>query len=187
MGKLSILRASILIILPALVLGGSGRADTKAAAPPPAAAEPPIDPQAKDALTRMSDFFKSLPVFSVREDIAREQVINSDLKVDKLSTADVMVRRPNGMKIVVVGDDGTAHSIFYDSKMLSVFMPNHNYYAQADAPPTLGAAMDMAESRYGIEFPASDVLRMAAGDDFTKDLTAAGFGVTQPQKVQQGK
>ena len=123
----------------------------------------------------MSDFFKSLPVFSIREDITREQVINSDLKVEKLSTADVVVRRPNGMKAEVVGDDGKAHSIFYDGKTLSIFLPNHNYYSQADAPATLGAAMDMAESQYGIEFPTSDVLRMSAGDDFTKDLTAAGL------------
>src|SRR5580704_14787002 len=175
MGKLSILRASILI-LPALVLGGgSGHADTRAAAAPATAAEAPVDPQAKDALTRMSDFFKSLSSFSIREDITREQVINSDLKVEKLSTADVVVRRPTGLKVEVVGDDGKAHSLFYDGKTLSVFMPDHNYYAQAAAPPTLGPAMDMAESQYGIEFPTSDVLRMAAGDDFTKELTAAGF------------
>lgn len=123
MGKLSILRASILI-LPALVLGGgSGRADTKATAPPPAAGDSPIDPQAKDALTRMSEFFKSLSAFSIREDITREQVIDGDLKVEKASTADVVARRPNGLKAEVVGDDGKAHSIFYDGKTLSIFMP----------------------------------------------------------------
>jgi hypothetical protein len=174
MRKPSILRASILILPILVVSAGSGRAET-AAAPSPAAKTPAIDPQAKEALTRMGDFFKSLPAFAVHEDITREQVIDSDLKVQKSSSAEVVVRRPNGLKAEVLADDAKAHAMYFDGKKLSVFLPVHNYYAQADAPGTLGPAMDMAESRYGIEFPTSDLLRMASGEDFTRDLTAAGL------------
>jgi hypothetical protein len=183
MRRWSNVRAAILI-LPALVLGAaSSRAETKSAEGTPASGtsgkgtpgEEKIEPQAKDALTRMSDLLKSLPVFSLHEDITREQVINNDLKVEKHSTADTTVRRPDHMKTVVVADDDKSHSLFFDGKTFTVLMPGQNYYAQMDAPGPIGTALDTAQARYGVELPAQDFLQMATGDEFTKDLSAAGF------------
>jgi hypothetical protein len=173
MGTWSQLRASILI--PAILLGGGlGGGSSLAAtqkAPDPG---PAIEAQAKDALSRMGEAFKALTEFGVHQEITREQVINGDLKVQKSSTADILVRRPDRLKADVVGDDDKNHSVFYDGKTLTVYVPGKKYYAQAPAPNTLAATIDLAESNYGIEFPTPDLLRMASGEHFSEGLTAAG-------------
>jgi hypothetical protein len=171
-------RAAILI-LPALALGAaSSRAEStqnKSGTGKTPGNEEAVDPQAKDALTRMSEFYQSLPVFSLHEEMTREQVINGDLKVQKHSSADVTVLRPDHLKAVVVADDDRSHSFFFDGRTFTVYMPMQNYYAQLETPGPIAAALDTVESRYGLEFPTPDFLQMTSGDEFTRDLTAAGF------------
>lgn len=165
------------LVAPVLVLGVSpGRAATQpATSPAPKAAAPAIAPEAKDALTRMGEFLKSLQTFSLHQDIIREQVINGDLKVQKTSTADVSVRQPSDLKSEVHGDDDKNHTLFFDGKVLTFYVPDTKYYAQMDAPGTTDQALEAAEARYGLEFPTRDLLFMSSTDDLTKDLTAAGF------------
>jgi hypothetical protein len=169
-----------ILILPALALAAlssapvSSVAATKAAAAP-VAKEADIDPQALDALKRMSDFYGSLSEFGLHEEITREQVINGDLKVQKNSTAEVLARRPDHLKAVVVADDDKSHAFYFDGKTFTLYMPAKNYFAQADLPGTTIAALDTVESRYGVEFPTPDFLHMASGEDFTHGLSAAGF------------
>jgi hypothetical protein len=54
-------------------------------------------------------------------------------------------------------------------------MPVQNYYAQLETSGPIAAALDPVESRYGVEFPTPDFLQMTSGDEFSRDLTAAGF------------
>jgi hypothetical protein len=165
------------LVAPVLVLRASpGRAATQPATPPAAkAAAPAIAPEAKAALTHMSEFLKSLQTFSLHQDIVREQVINGDLKVQKSSTADVSIRQPSDLKSEVHGDDDKNHTMFFDGKVLTFYVPETKYYAQMDAPGTTDQALEAAETRYGLEFPTRDLLWMSSTDDLTKDLTAAGF------------
>jgi hypothetical protein len=181
MDRGSKVRASALLAALGVIgaISVSGRAAPESSSPSKpssasaAAPEPAIQPQAREALVRMEAYFKSLPGFRVHEDVTREQVINGDLKVQKTSTADILVRRPDGLRADVIGDDDKSHEIFFDGTKLTVYMPTKKYYVQMDAPGTLAAALDEA-SRYGVEFPTADFLRMASGEDFTKSVTAAG-------------
>jgi hypothetical protein len=167
-------RASILVCPVLLLSGAAGHAATQGATPA-SKQESAVDPQARDALKRMSEYFKSLPGFSAHEEVTREQVINGDLKVQKASTADILVRRPDHLKAVVVGDEDKSYSTYFDGKTLTLVLPTPNYYAQMDAPGNIGAAIDKAESEYGVEFPAPNFLRLISGTDFASSLTAAGY------------
>jgi hypothetical protein len=153
---------------------GAGRAATEAAPQQPAR-ESAIDPRARDALTRMGERLRSLSVFAIDQNVTREQVINGDLKVQKSSFAHVIVQRPDHFKADVMGDDGKNNTIYFDGKVLTLFMHPQNYYAQMDAPGPSVTALDKAEAQYGVEFPGSDFLRMASGEDFADKLTAAGY------------
>ncbi len=173
-------RAAILI-LPAIAVGG---ASARAASRDPKEAndasnkttgEPAVDPQARDALTRMSEFYKAVPAFALYEDVIHEQVINSDLKVQKHSTAEVTVRQPDRLKAVIVADDDKSHTLYFDGKTFTVFMEGHNYYAQMDAPGSTTAALDKAQAEYGIELPTASFLTLVANNELANDLTAAGF------------
>jgi hypothetical protein len=169
----STVRTPILVTTALALCAGVSQAATQATPTQPVG-ESAVDPGAKDALTRMGARLKSLSVFAIDESITREQVINGDLKVQKSSSAHVLVHRPDGLKADVSGDDGKSHSIFFDGKTMTVYMPRQSYYAQMDAPGPVGAAMDKAEDAYGVDFPASDFLRMASGEDLSDKLTAAG-------------
>lgn len=164
-----------LLLLPALLVGPVTMAATQPSRNPPAAGEPAIQPQARDALVRTGQAVASLSTFSVHEEITRDQVINGDLEVQKSSVADVTVRRPDRLRSDVVSDEADrSHSTYYDGKTLTIFHPATKYYAQMDAPGTIGATIEKAESQFGIEFPLADLLRMASADELAADLTAAG-------------
>jgi hypothetical protein len=47
---------------------------------------------------------------------------------------------------------------WYDGKALTVYCKTNNTYGTVPAPPTLGAALDMARNKYGVEAPASDLV-----------------------------
>ena len=173
-------RAAILI-LPAIAAGGASAHAASHSAKETTdtgkktTAEPAIDPRAWDALTRMSEFYKTVPAFSLHEDVIHEQVINSDLKVQKHSTAEVTVRQPDRLKAVVVADDDKSHTLYFDGKTFTVFMAGHDYYAQMDAPGTTLDALDKAQAQYGVELPTASFLGLAANNELANDLTAAGF------------
>jgi hypothetical protein len=168
-----------MLLLPAVLIGMTGSSIVTAATPPgpPSTAEPAIAPQARDALVRMTDYLRSLESFSVHEDITRDQVINGDLKVQKSGTAEVLIaRKPDRARADLVWDDeDRSRSVFYDGKTLTEFFPAKNFYAQMSAPGTLRETVEMAQVRYGVEFPLADFLRAASGGDLTRDLVGAGY------------
>ena len=173
-------RAAILI-LPAIAAGGASAHAASHSAKETTdtgkktTAEPAVDPQARDALTRMSEFYKTVPAFALHEDVIHEQVINSDLKVQKHKTAEVTVRQPDRLKAVVVADDDKSHTLYFDGKTFTVYMAPHNYYAQMDAPGTTIDALDRAQAQYGVELPTASFLALAANNELANELTAAGF------------
>ena len=161
----------------------SAVASTAFAAPPaptgtpasPVESKPAVDPDATAAMARMGDFLRSLPAFGLRENVTREQVINGDLKVQKSKVAEVTVLRPGRLKYEGRGDDDKHVVVFFDGKTFSVYSPDKKYYSQVDSPGTLAAMIDMAEAKYGLEFPSADFLRTAVEEyALTKDVVAAG-------------
>src|SRR5580692_292149 len=138
MRRRSHVRAAILI-LPALSLAAVSSVAAKGVpgtTGPSAAKEADVDPQALAALKRMSDFYNSLSAFALLEEITREQVIDGDLKVQKQSTAEVLTRRPDHLKVVVVADDDKSHTFYFDGKTFTLYLPAKKYFAQADLPGT---------------------------------------------------
>jgi len=161
--------------LASICLGTGARATAPPPKERPRTETSAVDQRAKDMLARMGDTLKVLRTFSLHEDVTREQVINNDLKVQKATTADVVFRRPDGLRADVVGDDDKNFSVYFDGTALTVYMPLRKYFAQLSAPGTVRAALDVAESRYGVDFPGADFLRMSSGESFVKELTAAGY------------
>jgi hypothetical protein len=185
MTKRGSFRASFLVptlSIVAALLGGAGMPSVDAATrhtPAPttsAKSEQTVEPQAKDALTRMAAYLKSLPSFAVRQEAARDQVINGDLKVQKSSASDIVARKPDRLKVDTVADESDkSHSIFYDGKTLTIYYPATKYFAQMDAPGTIAETIGTVESRYGTDFPLADFLIEASGPGLTSDLTGAGY------------
>lgn len=159
-------------------LGGALFALDLRAAPAPAAAADPgraeaVDPKSKEALARMSAYLKTLDAFTVRAETSKDELVDGDFKAQKSATVTLSVRRPDGLRAEVSGDDGDRVFV-YDGKTLVVHARTENYYATMPAPPTIREALDAAEARHGVELPLLDLLYAATGDDLGSGVVAAG-------------
>lgn len=121
----------------------------------------------------MSASLKILPEFSIHAETTRDEIVQSDYKVEKGAVVDVTVRKPDRLRASVVGDD-ESREFFYDGKTLTIYDPVHRYYATMDAPPTIAQALDAAKARYDLDLPLADLLYAAAGDDLGKNAFDAG-------------
>lgn len=138
---------------------GPGQA---AAATAPAAASAPsaddIEPEAVQALKKMSAFLTTLNSFEVKADTTRDLVTSEGHRVQLTGVSDYKVRRPAGF-VIDVANDFRNRRYYYDGKQFTVFAPTLGFYATAGAPATNGQTIDVLEQRYGIELPMDDLFR----------------------------
>lgn len=128
------------------------------AAPAGTAADSDIDPDAIEALKRMSAYLGTQTSFELKTSGAFDLVLDDGQRLQFGDNATFKVRRPNGFVIERVGDYKDRR-FTYDGKQLTVSSPRTAYYAQVEAPPTIRETLTLAADRYGIELPLTDLFR----------------------------
>lgn len=128
------------------------------AAPAGTAADSDIDPDAIEALKRMSAYLGTQTSFELKTSGAFDLVLDDGQRLQFGDNATFKVRRPNGFVIERVGDYKDRR-FTYDGKQLTVSSPRTAYYAQVEAPPTIRETLALAADRYGIELPLTDLFR----------------------------
>lgn len=129
-----------------------------APAAPAGAADSDIDPDAMEALKRMSAYLGTQTSFELKSSGAFDLVLDDGQRLQFGDNATFKVRRPNGFVIERVGDYKDRR-FTYDGKQLTVSSPRTAYYAQVEAPPTIRETLALAADRYGIELPLTDLFR----------------------------
>jgi len=147
--------------------------------PTPAMAAPSmesstVDPQAVQALKRMSAYLATLTTFEVRAETTRDLVTNGGHRVQLGGVSDYKVRRPDAFRIDVA-TDFRDRSFFFDGKQFTVYAPKLGYYATAAAPPTILQTIDLVEQRYGIDLPLDDLFRWNDPASNQGDNLSSGF------------
>lgn len=129
-------------------------------APSPAAsaADSDIDPEAMEAMKRMSAYLAAHTSFELKTTGAFDLVLDDGQRLQFGDNATFKVRRPDRFVIERVGDYKDRR-FTYDGKQLTVSSPRTSYYAQVDAPPTIRETLTLASQRYGIELPLTDLFR----------------------------
>ena len=186
------------VVYAAKSLSRPGAAVTAAATPAPAAATagpaypkaastsevPPtgatIDPEATRALVRMGNYLRTLKDINLRARVTREEVMLDGQKTQRVSDVEVTARRPNRLR-VTVRDDRQPRNFYYDGKTFTLFAPSNGFYAQADAPATIGELSDRLEEKFKIQLPLVDLFRWGTDDANLAALTSAI--VLTPNKV----
>jgi hypothetical protein len=168
------LRLAMLVVLSAIILSvptarpafakGAKQADAKAA--------PAVDPDAIDALNKMSTYLRSLKGFQViaettTDDVTDEgQTIQSSRKIDMLATF------PNHLRVEITGDD--VHRLyFYDGKNFTIFAALAGYYATVPAPATTVELINNLYDKYGLELPLIDLFKFGHDETLVKRIKAA--------------
>ncbi|MEY4581322.1 MAG: hypothetical protein RL701_6025 [Pseudomonadota bacterium] len=142
-----------------------------------------VDPKALAALARSTSYLRSLPAFRVHAEVAQDEVVHDDFKLQRSLQVAASVRRPDRMRAELTGDLG-ARLFVYDGKKLSLALKDEQYYVTLPAPPTLRETLDVALDKHAIELPLLDIIYVAMGGDIHKHVSdAAEIGLSSVDGV----
>src|SRR3954471_1650158 len=140
-----------------------------AMAPRPSLADDAIDPEAKEAVTKMGRTL-STGAFSFRAYTIR-QYEKDNVPLHIFHSAQVLVRRPDRLMVNMNGDDGQAQ-IGYDGKTLTVYSATANKYGQMPISGSIETMFRAASERMGVDFPLADLLADQPGQAFLNGVLA---------------
>jgi hypothetical protein len=140
-----------------------------------------VEPEARAALDRMGAYLRTLHAFQVQADTNLEEVLIDGQKVQWRGTANILVRRPDGLRVEVNGDK-QHRFFFFDGRVFTLWAPRVDVYASVAAPPTLAKFVDVLSKEYDIELPLTDLFLWGSDQSQPPPLTD-GFDVG-PSQVQ---
>lgn len=145
-----------------------------AATPDTGPPTPVVEPEAKQALERMSAYLGTLTTFEIKTQTTLDIVTEIGQRVQIDGQAHYKVRRPNGFVIDVV-TDMKKRSFYYDGKHFTVFSPAHEFYSTVDAPDTILKTLDLIWDQFGLALPLEDLFRWNDNKSRRKDELTSGF------------
>jgi hypothetical protein len=142
-----------------------------------------IDPDAIDAIKKMSAYLHTLKSYQIIDDVTQDDVLEDGLIIQRNSKVDYLLARPNRLRIEETADD--KHRLYlYDGKNFTVWARLVNYYATAPAPPTIGELLDKAVEKYDIDLPLYDLYNWGTKDNgIDKIKTAVDIGPSAVEGV----
>jgi hypothetical protein len=143
-------------------------------------AKPAVDPEAIEALHKMGAFLREQQKFSIKATMTTDDLLSSGQKVQFNGTVELMVRRPDRLRMNIEGDRRDEH-LFYDGKTFTIFGERVGYYASFEAPPTLAELRGVLEKR-GVDLPMADLFYW--GTDQDKSGEIVGATVIGPSTVE---
>ncbi len=133
-----------------------------------------VEPQAVNALAKMSAYLRSVPAFQIDLTTQRDDVDVYGQLITLNGVATYKVRRPDSF-FINLDMPSTARQYVNDGKTVTVFDPKSGYYGTFQALPTIRGTLELAEQKYGASVPLDDLFTWSEGDDRAKSLTAAHF------------
>jgi hypothetical protein len=115
-----------------------------------------VDPAAIEAFERMSAYVGSLDTFRLDVTYSFDLISGEEQAITIDGTAKYRVRRPDKFR-GEVANDLFARNYIYDGKQLTVLSPEENYFAQADAAPTIREMLAASAAKIGTVLPLADL------------------------------
>jgi hypothetical protein len=132
----------------------------------------PVEPEAIEALRKMSGFLTEQKSFSVRTEAETDYVLDNGQKIRLSAHGNLRVRRPSHLRADVVSDR-KERELFFDGKTFTVYSPKVGYYARVPAPATIIGLADQLQMQYGIELPLVDLWRWGGDQSSFSDIQSA--------------
>jgi hypothetical protein len=158
--------AILLLFLPGWAGGTLGEHEAKGAA------QTPMTPDPDKILKDMTEFLKPLKQFSFRAEATDDQVDSAGQKLQYATDQEVIVRRPNKLRVNGQGDLKN-QEIFYDGLTLTLYNKDHNLYAIAPMPPTIDEALTKSYLDFGLQKGLADLVCSNAYELLTKKVIHA--------------
>ena len=125
--------------------------------PSPAQATSRVDPQALEALRRMSATLGAAKAFTFRSRSIVEVPAKTGQFITLFSTAEVALKRPDKLRARLIGE--APHFDFYfDGATASAFAPVTRVYSTVEAPSTIDTMLPVLQQETGIRFASAPLL-----------------------------
>lgn len=131
-----------------------------------------VEPEAVNALRRMSTFLLSLNTIGLVSNSTLDAVTNDGQRIQMDGVTTYKVRKPNGF-VIDYQSAMKPRSFYYDGKNFTVFSPKLGFYAQVPAPATNKEVLDTLYKRYGIALPLEDLFRWNDNEERVAKLKSA--------------
>jgi hypothetical protein len=142
--------------------------------PPASPPQPDLEPMAIDLLQAMSDRLAAARTLSFTAVEVFEQPSRHGHPLAYATKSNVILRRPDGLRVVTSGD-GPASEFYYDRTVMMAFAPAQGLLAVGDAPSTIDDTLVAAYHAAGIYFPFSDLIVSDPYKDMAEGLKLAYY------------
>jgi hypothetical protein len=154
----------------ALLAGAPGSAQqTGPTAAPDSAA------QAMAVLQRMAELLSQAPRFSVTLDIGFDAVQDSGQKIEFGETRQIVLRRPDRLRVDATKRDGAKSTLLFDGKDITVVHPQENVYATAARPGSVDEAVAYFVHDLGMRFPLAEMLTSQLAQRLADQVRVADY------------
>jgi hypothetical protein len=140
----------------------------------PARSAPDLEPRAIALLKASSDRLSAAKSLSFTAVELLEQPSRQGHPLAYATRSEVVVQRPDRLKVVTTGD-GPASEFYYNGSTMAAFAPAENLLAVAVAPPTIDATLEAAYRSAGIYFPFTDLIVADPYKDMAEGLELAYY------------
>jgi hypothetical protein len=141
-----------------------------------------LEPKAIEILKATSSRLAAARTLSFTAVVTHESPSRFGIPLESITTSDVLVQRPDKVRVITAGD-GTPSEFYYDGKTMMSFTPAENRVAVAEAPPTIEGALEAAYKSAAIYFPFSDVIVADPYAGIARDGLSQAFYVGQSKVV----
>jgi hypothetical protein len=138
----------------------------------PDVVEGTVEPEAVDALRRMSAYLLSFNSIGIVSEASLDAVTNDGQRIQMDGVVKYKVRKPNGF-VIDYQSAMKPRTFYYDGKNFTVYSPKLGFYAQVPAPPTNREVLDQLYKKYGIALPMEDLFRWGDNEERVNALKSA--------------
>lgn len=139
------------------------------------AAAPAAPNEAETLLLKMADTLGQADAFSVHIRTGYDAVQPSGQKIEFVESRDVLVKRPDKLRIETKGSDGEKGLIVIDGKTISVSTPKDNVYAQAEKAGSLDEAIRYFRRDLGMRLPLAAMLLTTLREELEERMVSADY------------
>ena len=141
----------------------------------PSAANPEMDEQAMAVLQRMSEFLAQAQRFSVTVDTGFDVVQDSGQKIEFGETRQIVLRRPDRVRIEATKRNGSKSRMFFDGKDTAAFNTKENVYATVARPGTVDEAIAYFLNDLDMRLPLAELLSSQLTKTLAEHVRAAAY------------
>lgn len=163
--------------LAAMFACNAGPAAAQEAAAPAADAAPLTESQqlAGELLSSMSNYLAKLPGFRARLVSGYDVVQESGEKIEFNEIRDVIVSRPNLLRVEQMFSDGAQDLLVFDGRQINVYDGELGVYAQAPQPGSVDDAVVYFVRDLGMRLPLAAMLSTRLPDELAKRVKSVDY------------